>query len=194
MMDKKVLLIADDEEMNRIVIRKFLKSRYDVIEAKDGEEAMTILNRQHIDVLLLDIIMPRKDGLEVLEEVRNNPELDHIGILVATSVKEKTERRALSLGADDVIAKPYDPIVIKKRLENIEAYKMVAHQETMDESDLDTAAGKNEIYAELSEVGRKLEKFSCIIRENLMNHKLMGEVAEELLKESKQIKEKLVKS
>lgn len=118
-MDKKVLLVADDVEMNRNVIRRFLKNDFRVLEAEDGEETLNILRSEHVDLLLLDIIMPKKDGLEVLREIKDDSSCEKLGILVATSTKEKTERSALSLGADDIVSKPYDPIVIKKRLENI---------------------------------------------------------------------------
>ncbi|MDO5577092.1 MAG: response regulator [Fibrobacter sp.] len=127
-MDKKVLLIADDDKMNRMIISKFLGEDYNVIEAVDGKQAIAILTSTHIDILLLDIIMPEMDGFEVLKEIKGNKELEHIGILVATSTKEKTERTALSLGADDIVSKPYDPVVITKRLANILARKELSHR------------------------------------------------------------------
>ncbi len=97
-MDKKVLLIADDEEMNRKIISKFLKNSYTILEAEDGEKALEVIHSQHVDALLLDIIMPKKDGLEVLAELRQDKKLDGLAVLVATSTKEKTERAALSMG------------------------------------------------------------------------------------------------
>lgn len=82
-------------------------------------------------MLLLDIIMPEMDGLEVLRYMQRDENLSYIGVLVATSTKEKTERTALSLGADDIVSKPYDPLVIRKRLENILAAKVVAEQKNL---------------------------------------------------------------
>ena len=62
-MDSKILLVADDEDMNRTVIKKFLKSDYEVMEAVNGREVLEILHERHVDVMLLDIIMPEMDGL-----------------------------------------------------------------------------------------------------------------------------------
>lgn len=119
MINKKVLLIADDDEMNRKIIQNFLKNSYEILQAKNGREAIEIIRSKKVDALLLDIIMPEMDGLEVLKVLKEDHTYDNMGILVATSTKEKTERTALSLGADDVVSKPYDPIVIQKRMDNI---------------------------------------------------------------------------
>lgn len=131
-MGKKVLLVADDEKMNRTVISKFFNDDYTVLEAENGEMAVEILENNHVDVMLLDIIMPKKNGLEVIDYVKEHPEYERVGILVATSTKEKTERYALGAGADDIVSKPYDPVVIRKRLENILAVKeLKRHSESM---------------------------------------------------------------
>lgn len=122
-MGKKVIIIADDIEMSRVVVKKFLGSVYEVLEAKDGLEVLEILESHKVDGIILDIIMPGMDGIEVLKKIRAQEKFDNIGILVATSTKEKTERMALQNGADDIVAKPYDPVVIKKRVENMLAKK-----------------------------------------------------------------------
>ena len=127
-MSKKVLLIADDDEMSRTIIKRFLKNSFDVLEAEDGYQALDIIMEQHVDVLLLDIIMPKRNGLEVLDDLRKDERYNALGILVATSTKEKTEREALSLGADDIVSKPYDPVVIQKRMENIMLMKEAKRQ------------------------------------------------------------------
>lgn len=122
-MDKKVLLVADDVEMNRSVIRRFLKRDYEVLEAETGIQALEIIRSRRVDLLLLDIIMPEMNGLELLLQLEQEKDIYRPGILVATSTKEQTERQALSLGADDIVSKPYDPIIIKKRLGNIDAVR-----------------------------------------------------------------------
>lgn len=122
---KKVMLIADDVKMSRSVISRFFAESFDILEAEDGKQTLEVLKNNKVDVLILDIIMPEIDGIEVLKEVRSSRKYDNMAILVATSTKEKTERLALQYGADDVVAKPYDPIVIHKRLDNILACKAV---------------------------------------------------------------------
>lgn len=118
-MEKKVLLIADDIEMNRSVIKRFMGKNFIVLEAKNGQEVLDILSKNRVDVLLLDIIMPVLDGLEILKKIKEDNLYPDMAILVATSTKEKTERQALDFGADDIVAKPYDPTVIYHRMSNI---------------------------------------------------------------------------
>ncbi|MDD2971639.1 MAG: response regulator, partial [Lachnospiraceae bacterium] len=161
-MDKKVLLIADDEEMNRKIISKFLKNSYEILEATNGKMALTMIREQHVDVVILDIIMPEMDGLEVLEHVRARREWDAIGVLVATSTKEQTERTALSLGADDVVSKPYDPLVIRKRLENILAVKELQMQKKL----LQNADSNGDIRTAVARITMGAEKQTNATEEN----------------------------
>lgn len=124
-MNKMTLLVVDDAEMDRELVQKLLSPSFEILHANNGKEALAVLQAKHIDVLLTDIVMPVMDGLELLKEIRSNPLWDSLGVIVATSYKEKTERPALELGADDVISKPYSPWVLKKRIENVRAAKNV---------------------------------------------------------------------
>ena len=130
-MDKLSLLIADDIEVNRAVIKAVFQDVYNVFEADNGVEALEILQQIKIDLVILDIIMPEMDGIEVLREMKKDPALDHVGVLVATSHQESTESVVLAEGADDVVGKPYDPDVIKQRLANILAKKKIEDQERL---------------------------------------------------------------
>ena len=182
-MDKKVLLIADDDEMNRKVIRRFMSNSYEVIEAVNGREAVETIQNQNVDALLLDIIMPELDGLEVLRLVRADRQYDNIGILVATSTKEKTERAALSLGADDIVSKPYDPIVITRRLENILLMKEVRKQKNLLQNHEDDAVFLREMdkfESVVSDPVEKLHRIAEIIRKNKDNTKLLAEMADSI--------------
>lgn len=183
-MDKKVLLVADDDEMNRRIIRKFLQEYYIIVEAEDGLQTMEIIESRHIDALLLDIIMPEMDGLEVLRRLEEGGKLKDISVLVATSTKEKTERTALSLGADDVVSKPYDPIVIHKRLENILSVKELVTggnaaylTESLEEA---ITAFKKSLFAEAEKTGKKIHKYTEMINANLDNQKLVEEITKEI--------------
>lgn len=182
-MGKKVLLIADDVEMNRKVIQKFLKSEYDILEAENGIEVLNILNKQKVDVLILDIIMPIMDGLEVLNRMSEVEEYRKIGILVATSTKEKTERTALSLGADDVVSKPYDPIVIKSRLRNIMAMKELKYLTEYTQQG-QSSLELNRFYSQMEDFIGRIEKMAKIIYANYENIELVRQVAVNLLEET----------
>lgn len=141
---RQTIMIADDVDMNRSVIKRFLSRDYLVLEACDGEEALEVLQENQVDALILDIIMPKMDGIEVLKRIRKEEKYSDMAILVATSTKEKTERMALEYGADDVVAKPYDPMVIRKRLENV----MIKKQYERDRD----LAGSSKLEAEYRQV------------------------------------------
>ena len=118
-MDKKILLVADDEPMSREIIQHNFNNMFEVLEAENGQEALDILHSRHVDIAILDIVMPKVTGFEVLQIMKCDEKYSDLRIIVATSLIEKTERQALELGADDIVFKPYDPVVIKKRLDNL---------------------------------------------------------------------------
>ena len=119
MQREKTMLIADDVELNRALLENIFDDEYSILQAADGVEAMEILRSEPVDVVLLDIVMPRMDGFEVLKAMKEEESLSGIPVIMATSEKEKSEERALILGADDFINKPYRAMVVKKRVENI---------------------------------------------------------------------------
>ena len=119
MQREKTMLIADDVELNRALLENIFDDEYSILQAADGVEAMEILPSQPVDVVLLDIVMPRMDGFEVLKTMKEEETLSGIPVIMATSEKENSEERALLLGADDFINKPYRAMVVKKRVENI---------------------------------------------------------------------------
>lgn len=191
-MSKKVLLIADDDEMNRRIIKRFLKNDFEIIEAENGKMTMELLETKTTDALLLDIIMPEMDGLEVLEHMSESGKLHHTAVLVATSTKEKTERAALSLGADDVVSKPYDPIVIKKRLENIMAAKEIGEQREMlagDDLESVLESEKAKLQEKVEGSVKRIYKCADIIAANKENKKLITDLLEDIRREADSITE-----
>lgn len=110
-MDKKVLkvLVVDDEEAIRRILKTYLvKWGYDVKEAVDGEQALEVLSDEDVDLIILDILMPNKDGWQVLKEVKLNPKTKDIPIIVLT-VKNKDPDmfKGYKLGASYFITKPF---------------------------------------------------------------------------------------
>ncbi|MCI9541416.1 MAG: response regulator [Lachnospiraceae bacterium] len=115
-------LIVDDVEMNRALLCEIMKDNFDTLEAADGEEALSVLDRlqQEIAVVLLDIIMPKMDGFEVLEKMKALGYLDKIPVLFITGdTSEEAELRGFELGISDLIRKPFKPTQAKKRVNNI---------------------------------------------------------------------------
>ncbi|MDR0862071.1 MAG: response regulator [Oscillospiraceae bacterium] len=135
-MKKELVLIVDDEEINRIMLNAMLEEEYDLIEATDGEGALDILFNQKIipSAILLDIIMPGIDGFQVLEELKNHPETEKLPVLFisASDPSMNNESRGLKAGAADYVPKPFNADVIKARLEShISLTDYQAHLEEM---------------------------------------------------------------
>ncbi|MBQ2641875.1 MAG: EAL domain-containing protein, partial [Lachnospiraceae bacterium] len=115
---KRQILIADDEMINRAILGEMLKEDYEVIYAVDGAETLDKMRacRDTLSLVLLDILMPVKSGMDVLREVRNDDRLSRIPIIVMTAEK-KAEIESLELGAIDFIPKPYPELgVIQARV------------------------------------------------------------------------------
>lgn len=118
---KRTLLIVDDNTINRRLLHKILKDNYKILEAENGIRALDVLKESYetISAVLLDLIMPVMDGYSVLAEIRNNPNYAQIPVIIMTANTEiRTEVKALSMGANDFVTKPYNPSIIKHRLWN----------------------------------------------------------------------------
>ena len=103
-----VLVVDDSITVRRVTQRLLERNGMRVVTAKDGVEAVSILQEQLPDIILLDIEMPRMDGYEVAAHVRNDARLKDIPIVMITSrVSEKHRARAIELGVDDYLGKPY---------------------------------------------------------------------------------------
>ncbi len=102
--NKKVLLVEDEPAIRKILSIKLRVSGYDVIIAQDGEEALRLAGRAAPDIVLLDILLPILDGFQVLEQLRSRSDIP----VVAFSAKPENAQRAMSLGANDFLSKPFD--------------------------------------------------------------------------------------
>ncbi len=105
----RLVLIVDDQEINRDVLGMILEDDYEIIYATNGREALEMIeeNLDRLSVVLLDLIMPEMDGFKVLDIVRNDEFLKRIPIIVLTAEKN-AELRALQMGAADFITKPFE--------------------------------------------------------------------------------------
>ena len=115
---KRQILVADDEFINREILENVLAGEYDVLKAEDGEMAYEMIkkNRNTLSLILLDLIMPKLTGLELLARLGEDPELKGIPVIVLTSDQD-SEVTSLKKGAYDFIPKPYpQPDVIKARI------------------------------------------------------------------------------
>lgn len=115
---KRKILVADDDADNRIIARAILEaSGYDVVEAKDGEEAMAAVFSERPDALLLDLSMPKINGWEVARQLREKPSVSHMPIIAFTAhAIIGDELKAKAAGCDDYISKPCAPIEVLNKI------------------------------------------------------------------------------
>lgn len=121
-MDKRNrILIVDDTEMNRSLLADILSAEYDILEARDGVEAIALLNKHHTDIslVLLDIVMPRMDGFEVLA-IMNKSGWIHSTPVITISAETSSSYidHAYDLGATDYINRPFDEKTVQRRVRN----------------------------------------------------------------------------
>lgn len=118
-MDNMKILVVDDESRMRKLVKDFLvKSGYIVIEASDGEEAVDIfMSTNDIDLIILDVMMPKLDGYGVAEEIRK---VSNVPIIMLTAKSdEKDELKGFELGVDEYITKPFSPKILVARVEAV---------------------------------------------------------------------------
>lgn len=116
------VLIADDMEVNRAILSEIFCSSYSILEAADGKEALWQVRRheEELSVVLLDIVMPEMSGYDVLVAMRDDGILVKVPVVVVTSEDSiQSEMKSFDLGASDLIMKPFEPHVVRRRVQNI---------------------------------------------------------------------------
>ena len=134
-MPDRSILIVDDNEINRGILGEIFKDKFMILEAGNGIEAMQIIEKQSdkLSAILLDIVMPEMDGYQVLEAMVKKGNLNEtIPVLMITAdTSTEAERTSYQKGAADVIHKPFDPVIVDKRVERtVELYNHKKHLET----------------------------------------------------------------
>jgi adenylate cyclase len=125
------VLVVDDDPVNRLMLSGSLeRGGHQVTTAEDGSRALDLVRAKRFDVILLDVVMPGLDGYRVLEQLKADPDLRHIPVIMVTSVDDMDSAvRCIELGADDYLSKPIDPVLLgarinaglnKKRLHDLE--------------------------------------------------------------------------
>src|SRR6516165_8327537 len=113
------LLVVDDNEDNRytLILRLELEGYQDIAVAGDGEAALEMLRSREFDLMLLDVMMPKLDGYQVLERLKAEGRLHNIPVIMISALNETDSVvRCIELGAVDYLAKPFDPVLLKARV------------------------------------------------------------------------------
>jgi CheY-like chemotaxis protein len=122
--DKKTVLVVDDEDHVRSLLKRILSNGYTIIEATNGQQALNSIHNQRPDIILMDIMMPKMNGDVACHIIKNDPLTSDIPVIMLTALDYELNKK-LSLdvmGADDYITKPFDPqtlmAAINKLLDN----------------------------------------------------------------------------
>ena len=149
MVKETILVVDDDKEIVRLVRGYLQQAGYDVLVAYDGETAVHTLRRENVDLLVLDLMLPDRDGWDITRLIRSDASLAHTPIIMLTARVEDVDKiLGLELGADDYVTKPFNPreLVARVRalLRRSQADQRPATQ-TLQVADLRLDAGRREV-------------------------------------------------
>ena len=118
---KPLLLIADDDpEILSMLSLRFSKKGFEVVEAQNGIETLRAARERRPDAVILDVMMPGKTGWEVAREMRSEPELANVGIVMLTAIGERVNEMTSPLyGADEYVDKPFDFADLEARVKKV---------------------------------------------------------------------------
>lgn len=117
---KKILIADDEADIREIIEYSLTKYGFVVLTAKDGEEALLLAKQEQPDLIILDIMMPKKSGTQVCEILRANPQFSNTLIVFLTALNDESSHiEGLEMGADDYISKPISPKVLVTRVNTL---------------------------------------------------------------------------
>ena len=135
MEERDTILIVDDMEINRAILRGVFEKDHNLLEAASGDQALLLAGqyRARIAAVLLDLVMPGMDGFAALAQLRSRGFLNEMPVVVITADSSvESEMRAFDLGASDLVSKPFAPYVVRRRVQNLlELYRHKNHQQQL---------------------------------------------------------------
>ena len=117
---KKILLVDDEPNVVKSLAFVLRKEGYDVSSAANGEDAMTMIQESKPNLMFLDVMMPKKNGYELCQEIKSDSSLRDIHIIMLTAKGQETDReKGLNAGADEFMTKPFSPMVIVDKVKEL---------------------------------------------------------------------------
>lgn len=132
--NKKIILVVDDESKVRQLVRRILIEDYEVLEAEDGEEAVNTVKNKMPALILMDMMMPRMDGLAACHIIKNNPSTKHIPVLMLTAVATEYNSRIATeaWGVDRYLTKPFMPQDLLNHIRDVIGNQLVVNEPKLD--------------------------------------------------------------
>ncbi len=151
--DRGRILVTDDDAGNRdMLIRRLRRHGYEVGAAESGMQALQLLRNGTFDLLLLDLLMPEMDGHQVLAELKRDPALCDLPVIMLSALDQETEiARCIEMGADDYLTKPFNPVFLRARIGACLEKKRLRDRERQTHRAL--VASQDRVLAELAEAG-----------------------------------------
>jgi len=119
-MPQRILVADDDPQIVRLVKSYLEQAGFSVLATYDGEEALHVLRREHPDMAVLDVMMPKRDGFALAQLIRGDAQLTAMPIMMLTARVEDVDRlKGLDIGADDYLSKPFNPLEVVARVKAI---------------------------------------------------------------------------
>jgi two-component system phosphate regulon response regulator PhoB len=166
MAGKKILVIEDEEDIQEVVTYNLTKEGYRVQAVSSGEDGLNTVKSDAPDLVILDLMLPGIDGLEVCRALKHDKETSHIPIIILTAKGEESDIvTGLELGADDYITKPFSPKVLIARVRAIlrrKAAEPVSEEDTIRVHDLVINPGRHEVLVGGKPVTLTLTEFKIL--------------------------------
>ncbi len=160
---KARVLVVDDQPPNVRLLEAILAPRgYDVRTASSGEEALAALDADDMDLVLLDIVMPGKDGYEVCREIRERPGTAYLPVVMVTASGDEQKIKALEAGADDFLTKPVNKNELLARVASLARIKR--YQDTIKRQSDELAAWNHELEDRVSDQVTQIERMRRLKR------------------------------
>jgi two-component system phosphate regulon response regulator PhoB len=166
MTKERILVVDDEEDILELVRYNLAREGYTPVLATSGEEALKIARRELFDLIILDLMLPGLDGLEVAKALKNDPQARSIPIIMLTARGEDADVVAgLEIGADDYVTKPFSPRVLSARVKAVfrrRSQTPVAGDEVLSIHDLEIHPGRRSVSAEGDPVDLTYTEFQLL--------------------------------
>jgi len=165
----KLLIVDDDPELRTLLKKHLEEEGYTVFTAKDGEEAIELIQKENPDVALVDYLLPDIDGISLCKWIKNNPDTLDIGVILITGLNdEETRIKGLSAGADDLLTKPFFLPELKARIRALGKFKkyrdFLKNYQTILEEEVEKKTKElQKTYIELQQTYQEIKELSLEI-------------------------------